>query len=51
MNFKKEAKVGLLGLVGIIIFYFGFTYLKGSDLFSTTQTYKVYYEDVLGLGV
>jgi phospholipid/cholesterol/gamma-HCH transport system substrate-binding protein len=51
MNFKKEAKVGLLGLVGIIIFYFGFTYLKGSDLFSTTQTYKVYYEDVLGLEV
>lgn len=51
MNFKREAKVGLLGLIGIIIFYFGFTYLKGSDLFSTTQTYKVYYEDVLGLEV
>jgi phospholipid/cholesterol/gamma-HCH transport system substrate-binding protein len=51
MNFKKEAKVGLLGLVGIIILYFGFNYLKGSDLFSTTQTYKVYYKDVLGLEV
>lgn len=51
MNFKKEAKVGLLGLVGIVILYFGFNYLKGSDLFSTTQNYKVYYKDVLGLEV
>lgn len=51
MNFKREAKVGLLGLVGIVIFYFGFTYLKGSDLFSTTQSYKVYYKDVMGLEV
>lgn len=51
MNFKKEAKVGLLGLVGIVILYFGFNYLKGSDLFSTTQNYKVYYNDVLGLEV
>lgn len=51
MNFKREAKVGLLGLIGIVILYFGFSYLKGSDLFSTTQTYKVYYTDVLGLEV
>jgi len=51
MNFKREAKVGLLGLIGIVILYFGFSYLKGSDLFSTTQTYKVYYKDVLGLEV
>ena len=51
MNFKREAKVGLLGLIGIVILYFGFGYLKGSDLFSTTQTYKVYYKDVLGLEV
>jgi phospholipid/cholesterol/gamma-HCH transport system substrate-binding protein len=40
-----------LGLIGIVILYFGFSYLKGSDLFSTTQTYKVYYKDVLGLEV
>lgn len=51
MNFKREAKVGLLGLIGIIIFYFGFSYLKGSDLFSTTQTYRVFYKDVMGLEV
>ncbi|MCP9756159.1 MCE family protein [Lacihabitans sp. CCS-44] len=51
MNFKREAKVGLLGLIGIVILYFGFSYLKGSDLFSTTQSYKVYYKDVLGLEV
>jgi phospholipid/cholesterol/gamma-HCH transport system substrate-binding protein len=51
MNFKREAKVGLLGLIGIVIFYFGFSYLKGSDLFSTTQSYRVYYKDVMGLEV
>jgi phospholipid/cholesterol/gamma-HCH transport system substrate-binding protein len=51
MDFKREAKVGLLGIIGLVILYFGFNYLKGSDLFSTTEAYHVYYKDVYGLEV
>ena len=51
MAFKKEIWVGLLGLVGISILYFGFNFLKGSDLFSTVEEYKVQYKDVMGLEV
>jgi phospholipid/cholesterol/gamma-HCH transport system substrate-binding protein len=51
MEIRKEAKVGLLGILGIVILYFGFTYLKGSDLFSTTNTYNAVFKDVMGLEV
>ena len=51
MDFKREAKVGLLGIIGLAILYLGFNYLKGSDLFSTTENYHVYYDDVYGLEV
>ncbi|MBK6977615.1 MAG: MCE family protein [Cytophagaceae bacterium] len=47
----REVKVGLLGILGIVILYFGFTYLKGSEIFSTSNTYKATFKDVLGLEV
>jgi phospholipid/cholesterol/gamma-HCH transport system substrate-binding protein len=49
MTIKKEVKVGLLGLIGIVIFYLGFNFLLGMDLFSTSEEYHVYYNDVQGL--
>lgn len=49
MNISKEVKVALLGVVAIVILYFGFMFLKGSDLFSDTKTYYVIYDDVDGL--
>jgi phospholipid/cholesterol/gamma-HCH transport system substrate-binding protein len=51
MTIRKEAKVGALGLLGIVILYFGFTFLKGSDFLSTTNTYNAVFEDVMGLEV
>ena len=51
MTFKKEIKVGLLGLVALIIFYIGFNFLKGLDLFSTVVEYQVQYKDVQGLEI
>jgi phospholipid/cholesterol/gamma-HCH transport system substrate-binding protein len=42
-------KVALLGIVAIVILYFGFMFLKGSDIFSDTRSYYVLYDDVDGL--
>ncbi|MDX5348846.1 MAG: MlaD family protein [Hymenobacteraceae bacterium] len=48
---RKEIKVALLGIVAIVALIFGYKFLKGSDLFSTTRTYYAYYDDVEGLNV
>lgn len=46
---SKELKVGLLTLVSGIVLYFGFTFLKGYDLFSSTVSYYVLYDNIDGL--
>lgn len=51
MKFTKEAKVGLLGVITLTIFYLGFNFLKGLDLFSNNNEYYTYYTDVQGLQV
>jgi phospholipid/cholesterol/gamma-HCH transport system substrate-binding protein len=51
MKIKKEVKVGLLTVVALVLFYFGFKFLKGIDLFDPTDTYYAYYDDVDGLQV
>lgn len=49
MKFNKEVKVGLLGIVSIVVLYFGFNFLKGMDLFSTENEYTVVFKEVSGL--
>ncbi|CAM3490515.1 MlaD family protein [Pontibacter korlensis] len=51
MKISKETKVALLGIVALVILYFGFMFLKGSDLFSDSRKYYVVYENVDGLAV
>ena len=46
---SKEFKVGTLVVVGLVILYFGFNFLKGQDLFSNENKYHVIYGDVKGL--
>lgn len=46
---SKEFKVGLLTVVGGVVLYFGFTFLKGYDLFSSTSSYHVVYDNIGGL--
>lgn len=43
---KNEVKIGLLGVAGLVILIFGYRYLKGEDLFNTTKTLYVRYENV-----
>nr|WP_230680027.1 MlaD family protein [Pontibacter sp. 172403-2] len=41
----------MLGIVAIVILYFGFMFLKGSNLFSDSKRYYVIYDNVDGLNV
>jgi phospholipid/cholesterol/gamma-HCH transport system substrate-binding protein len=49
MKITKEAKVGLMGIVAIVMLYLGFHVLKGSDVFSRTYKYYVVYDNIDGL--
>lgn len=51
MNISKEVKVALLVIAGIILFIFGFNYLKGQNLLDSSQTYYAVYDNVEGLTV
>jgi len=46
---SKEARIGLLVATSIIIFFAGFYFLKGSNVFSGEYTYHAMYDDVQGL--
>lgn len=49
MKFNKEIKVGLLGIISLVLFYLGFNFLKGSDIFSSENEYSVVFSEVNGL--
>lgn len=49
MKFSKEARIGLLVASAILIFFAGFYFLKGANIFSGENEYYVYYEQVQGL--
>ncbi len=49
MKFSKEARIGLLVASAILIFFAGFYFLKGANIFSGENEYYAYYEDVQGL--
>jgi phospholipid/cholesterol/gamma-HCH transport system substrate-binding protein len=51
MKISKEFKIGVLGVISLAMFYFGFHFLKGSDFFSTTTHFYILYDDVKGLTV
>lgn len=49
MKIAKEIKVAVLAISSIVIFYFGFNYLKGIDFFNPTNEYYAVYDHVNGL--
>ena len=51
MAFKitKEIKLALLGIASILMFVFGYKYLKGTGVFSSTKTIFAEYDNVQGL--
>ena len=48
---SKEFKIGLITIVAGALLYYGFNFLRGSDLFSPTNRYYVIYPNVAGLTV
>ncbi|GAA4885301.1 MlaD family protein [Flaviramulus aquimarinus] len=49
MNISKEIKIGVLVLSGILLFIFGFNYLKGQNLLDSSRTFYAVYDNVEGL--
>jgi len=49
MKFSKEARIGLLVASAILIFFAGFYFLKGANIFSGEYEYFAYYDNVQGL--
>lgn len=49
INMKKEIKIALVAIVGIIVLFFGLNFLKGMTLFSTDNSYYIKFKDVSGL--
>ncbi len=41
--------MGILAVVAMLMLYFGFSFLKGQDFFSTTSQYEVVYDNIDGL--
>ncbi|MGB3798803.1 MAG: MlaD family protein [Lewinella sp.] len=48
---RNEVKIGILALVAILLAFWGFKFIQGSNLFSSTQVFYVEYTDVAGLTV
>lgn len=49
--FTPEVKIALVAIVGIVVLFFGMQFLKGLDLFSAENLYKIKFNDVSGLSV
>jgi phospholipid/cholesterol/gamma-HCH transport system substrate-binding protein len=49
MKLRKEFIIGVLASFTLVAFYWGFSYLKGNDLFSDESEFELVYEKVAGL--
>ena len=49
MKHSREIKVGILAVIAIFLLYFGFNFLKGVNIFSSTSTYYGSYTSINGL--
>ena len=47
--FTREVKIGLLAIASIFILFFGLNFLKGIDIFKTTNSYYATFEHIDGL--
>lgn len=48
---KKEIKIALTAIVALVLLFIGLNFLKGINVFKSTNTYYVRFKDVAGLAV
>jgi len=49
LKFTREVKTGLLALAAILLFIFGYSFLKGKNLLENDRTFYAIYDNVEGL--
>ncbi|MFB9056586.1 MlaD family protein [Mariniflexile ostreae] len=49
MKITKEVKTGILVILGILLFIFGFNYLKGQNILGSSRIFYTEYDNVEGL--
>lgn len=49
MKLSKEFKAALLVITALVVFIWGFNYLKGKNIFNFSTVYYVVYDDIQGL--
>lgn len=49
MKISNEFKVGILAVASILLFIFGYNYLKGNNLLQSSRTFYAVYDNVEGL--
>ena len=47
--FNKEVKIALVAICGLVILFFGMNFLKGLNLFSSSNIYFISFKDISGL--
>jgi phospholipid/cholesterol/gamma-HCH transport system substrate-binding protein len=51
MQNKKEFLIGFVAILTLMLFYWGFNFLKGEDIFSKDRKFTVVYNKISGLNV
>jgi len=51
LNLSKEVKTGILAIGAIFLLIYGYSFLKGSNLFSKSREFHAKYENVAGLPI
>ena len=49
MKYTKEVKTGILAIVAVLLFIFGYSFLRGKNWFDSSRIFYAVYEDVEGL--
>ena len=49
MKIKKETKIGLTGVIALVLLFLGINFLKGVNLFSTKHTYYIRFNNAKAL--
>jgi len=47
--FNKEVKIALVAVCGLVILFFGMNFLKGLNIFESTNRYYIAFKDISGL--